>query len=361
MKLHIFNPEHDISLSYDKPFITIPHAAQELRANLGYLPALWADDGDFVLVDDIEFALKALAPYRKLAADVVFVVKEDLAALPLDGISAWGWDKRVRGELSTCGVDEALLPADSDLSFIRCFSDRRHTSALLHEVREGVEEKTCGESFLCTTLDEVEDCVERYGRVVVKAPWSSSGRGVRYVDASVDETKGAWIRKIIEKQSHVMVEPHYNKVADFAVEFSSDGRGCVKSCGLSVFNTINGKYTGNIIAAEDFKRERLSRYVDMSLLDETIGRYERILGGLIGDSYSGPLGIDMMAVAAPGADGFLLHPCVEINLRRTMGHVALSLSQKHLEFASMMSISHNVNYQFRIERIEGKFVNVIFR
>ena len=33
----------------------------------------------------------------------------------------------------------------------------------------------------------------------------------------------------------------------------------------------------------------------------------------------------MMVVATDEKDGFLLHPCVEINLRRTMGHVALSI------------------------------------
>ena len=40
--------------------------------------------------------------------------------------------------------------------------------------------------------------------------------------------------------------------------------------------------------------------------------------------YRGPLGIDMMLVrpAAPSSAP-LLHPCIEVNLRRTMGHVAL--------------------------------------
>ena len=44
-----------------------------------------------------------------------------------------------------------------------------------------------------------------------------------------------------------------------------------------------------------------------------------------------------------------------------MGHVALSLAEKDFEFASMMSIRHKVDYQLCIERIEGKFVNVIYR
>ena len=56
MKLHIFNPEHDIALAYNSILFTPPHAGRELRSDLGFIPALWADDGDFVLVDDVEAA-----------------------------------------------------------------------------------------------------------------------------------------------------------------------------------------------------------------------------------------------------------------------------------------------------------------
>jgi hypothetical protein len=60
---------------------------------------------------------------------------------------------------------------------------------------------------------------------------------------------------------------------------------------------------------------------------------------VLGCNYEGPFGIDMMVVANPDATSekslaadieerqFLLHPCVEINLRRTMGHVALALTR----------------------------------
>ena len=56
---------------------------------------------------------------------------------------------------------------------------------------------------------------------------------------------------------------------------------------------------------------------------------EKELSCLFSGYYTGPLGVDMMVVRA--ADGSsLLHPCVEINVRMTMGHVALALSSKSL-------------------------------
>ena len=56
MTLHIFNPEHDIALASGLSNFTAPHAGRQLRHDLGFLPALWAGEGDVVLVDDQEWA-----------------------------------------------------------------------------------------------------------------------------------------------------------------------------------------------------------------------------------------------------------------------------------------------------------------
>ena len=56
MKLHIFNPEHDLALAVNQPNYTAPHAGRQLRNDLAFIPALWADEGDFVMVDSIDDA-----------------------------------------------------------------------------------------------------------------------------------------------------------------------------------------------------------------------------------------------------------------------------------------------------------------
>ena len=45
---------------------------------------------------------------------------------------------------------------------------------------------------------------------------------------------------------------------------------------------------------------------------------------MVRNIYEGPLGVDMMIVKCGKGESFYLHPMVEINLRRTMGHVALN-------------------------------------
>lgn len=42
MKLHVFNPEHDIALAHDDQYFTAPKVARMLREGCGFLPALWA-------------------------------------------------------------------------------------------------------------------------------------------------------------------------------------------------------------------------------------------------------------------------------------------------------------------------------
>jgi hypothetical protein len=65
--------------------------------------------------------------------------------------------------------------------------------------------------------------------------------------------------------------------------------------------------------------------------------------------YEGPFGIDMMIVASN--DGCLLHPCIEINLRRTMGHVALSLMPDDDELVRVMRIELNDHYKLKINKL----------
>ena len=359
--LYIFNPEHDIALAYDKPHIMVPHVAQELRMNLGFLPAFWAKDGDCVLVDDIKFALKMSAPFKRLMRDVLFVSREDLKSLPIDRVLPWGWDRRIVSELSESGVGDGILPSEEELSRIRHLSGREHTSVLLPKLREGIESETCGESFRCERLSDVEGYIAECHDIVVKAPWSSSGRGIRYVSGKCDEPKSLWIKKILLHQGYVMVEPRYNKVADFAVELYAGEDGRVEYKGVSVFHTLNGKYSGNVIGSEESKLKRLQKYIDLPFLDMLTKRVASLVESHLNGRYSGPLGVDMMVVTDPKTEKFLIHPCVEVNLRHTMGHLAISLAEKIKPFDHLMSIAHDVNYKFRIQRIDGKFVNVIYR
>ena len=56
----------------------------------------------------------------------------------------------------------------------------------------------------------------------------------------------------------------------------------------------------------------------------------------------------MMIVAPNNHNGYLLHPCVEINLRRTMGHLALCLTPADDDIQGLMQIVYEDKFRLRI-------------
>ena len=322
MTLHVFNPEHDLALAANLNNFTSPRAWRLLRREYGYLPALWATADDVVLVEDVVMAEKG---FEQLTGRSYgrFVTKEQIAPLPIAAVDVWGWDLAIRAFLLRQGIEARLLPTEEQIATIRDLSHRYHASRILAQLQgEGI----IGEVTMTDSLDGVRMQLDRLGRVVVKAPWSSSGRGVRFVEGALTPADEGWMKNIIARQGSVMVEPYYKKVEDFGMEFMSDGEGGVDYLGLSVFETHNGAYTGNILASEEEKMKIISVYIPKDLLNIIREKITVLTSEVFKGKYQGPFGVDMMVVARDDGDGFLLHPCVEINLRRTMGHVALCMT-----------------------------------
>ena len=346
-KLYVFNPEHDLALAANLSNFTAPHAGRKLRYDLGYIPALWAGDDDYILVDDVA---KAVRQYGRVRAKIggtpkQFVDKSQLRSLYINKVEPWGWDLALRSFLLRWGVE--CVPSEDDIAVIRDLSHRKQAVELLRQLQLP---GTVGQSCCADTLVEIRQQLGLHGRVVVKAPWSSSGRGVRFLTVGFDDYQERWIKNVIEKQGCVVVEPYYNKVKDFGMEFESDGEGHVNYLGLSLFHTKNGAYTGNLIAKEEEKQELLSRYISADLLSSVREKICQCLGDTFKGKYQGPFGIDMMVVSTADKDGFLLHPCVEINLRRTMGHVALAIPPFADGFTRVMHIELTDKYRMSVRK-----------
>lgn len=363
MKLHVFNPEHDIVMAYGDGMFTSPHAARGLRRDLGFIPAFTAEDGDFVLVDDIESALESLRHVRKYASDVVFITPDDLRNMRFDGshslsIEPWGWDSTLKRQLVASNPDLLpLLPDDKALESIRNMSNRKFASEHLLPWLCETDSIFVGKSRYFTTVEEMNGELVRNGRSVLKAPWSSSGRGVRYVEGMAECPLSGWCRNVISRQGGIMVEPYYDKVMDFGMEFSIGENGMAEYRGLSLFRTVNGAYAGSILATENEKRKMMGRYVGLEVIDRLADMVISRMSDLTGGSYKGPFGIDMMIVADKAGDGFKIHPCVELNLRCTMGHVALGISPNEHEAQKLMRISYNGKYRLRILSTNENLLN----
>ena len=321
-KLFVFNPEHDLALASNLANFTAPHAGRQLRADLCYLPALWAGSDDYVLVEHVELARRL---YGRLRARVGggpgrFVDRQQLSAININKVEPWGWDLALRSALIRYGVSPGACAGEREIAAIRACSHRRLAGEVLRRLGWEVP-------FEATTVEAVKERLRLSPRLVVKAPWSSSGRGVRFLSVGqLSPTIEHWIQNVIRQQGCVMVEPYYPKVKDFGMEFESLGDGRIRYLGLSLFDTHNGAYTGNVIASEDNKLEMISRYISTGSINAVREKVTDALGEVIGHQYTGPFGVDMMLMATTDGNGLLIHPCVEINLRRTMGHVAIDMA-----------------------------------
>lgn len=321
MVLHIFNPSHDEALASDSPFYNETKAAQLTAQSIAPLAAFWAEEGDVLLLP--KGAKIYDSAYTK---NIHYIYEEELASFDyaaIERIEPWGWNKALVHRLRKQGVPERLLPTNKALEDIRQFSSRSLAVSLLSKLVP-LSPMLIGESTWCTSFETTLQTIERYGTAMLKAPWSGSGRGVFRTGLPMSENVEFRIKKVLREQHAIEVEPYYLRKVDFAMEFSAEDNA-VSYQGLSLFRThTSGSYMGNIVADEETLLKMLPE-VSTELLSLVAAACEKELSLLLAGHYRGPLGIDMMLVEEPNSQTLHLHPCVEINLRRTMGHAAISL------------------------------------
>lgn len=315
MRLLYFNPWNDLALASNDAHYTPPASARQMADDLSELPRLWALPGDVVCPP---------------SGDNSF----HLSSVPTQ-ILPWGWSPLTVSCLRRMGVPPSCLPDASQLEAYREAASRATAVRLLSRLRETWPEAFAagllvGESFWCTSEEEVRVACALQEKSMLKMPWSGSGRGLRPVGRrELDERDWAWVARTLTRQGGVEVEPYYNKVQDFALEYWAEG-GRVSNEGLSVFETTaGGVYAGNLVASEQQKMDRLAPYLSAPLLKEVSQRVKELLEeASIPRWYMGPVGVDMMLVRAGSSEAVALHPLVEVNLRMTMGWVALQLKRK---------------------------------
>lgn len=341
MVVHVFNPSHDEALAADNAHYCPSGAARRTGAALWDIAQHWASADDVILRLPSDGSLRG-AVMRSMDG------RETSAAhfawdSSVTAIEPWGWDRHIVGVLRRLGAPERLLPDDARLAAIRALSSRHTAVRVLDALRHpsSVDGEPSlpatvvrAESRWCTSEDAVRSALAAYGgESFCKQPWSCSGRGVWRLtedDWRPDSSLYLRVRKTLREQGAVEVEPVYERVADFAMEFFAEAdvhpepQPCrVRYEGLSLFATHDGgAYAGNVVAPQAELRRRLESLaagvVPQPLpLESLAERLCLVLAGILGTSYSGPLGVDMMLTPRG------IHPCIEVNLRNTMGRVAL--------------------------------------
>lgn len=314
-RLHLYNPANDLALGLGCRNYTPPPNAASLQRAGALLPLWWAGESDCVLAPGAGTAgvssLKAL--YGLNGNPVSETRGSDMRPDP------WGWSADTVRIFTSAGVDPALLPSETDIAAMRMLSHRRTSISMLKEMGRV--------DLLPLETSDPQEAVEmerRHPGCYIKSPWSGSGRGVFCAGGLAPEILLSKAAGIIHRQGSVMVERGMKgKQADFAMLFHISG-GEARYRGISMFLTENrGMYSGNIVAPQEWIFSRLAAMAGRGNLEETARSVAEALGKIAGHKYEGWAGVDMMV-----CQGGMIHPCIEVNLRRTMGVVAMDVASR---------------------------------
>ncbi len=229
-------------------------------------------------------------------------------------IEPWGWNAALVRKFLDHGVPSSKLPDEETILRIRRLAHRRTTISLTDIWNELSEEGN--KVDVPIELTSIGECMDFYLKnpgCWLKAPWSSSGRGV--INTACDMTAELveqWCRGILRRQGSVLGETGADRMSDYATEWSIHG-GKAIYLGLSSFSTSNrGKYISNQTISQSLMTQTFNAESFLSIQD--VVELQKYILQIVFSDYEGPVGVDMI-IERSGK----LRPFVEVNVRRTMG------------------------------------------
>lgn len=335
-RVHLFNPDNDLALANFTPSFTPPRYAAEMVRGGEVLPYWLAADGDVVIASQETAGWFDLMNRLTGKSVNLYCEESHRGFIP----SPWGWSPSACRRFLQAGVEQHHIPSDEAIDDIRQLSHRRTSVTINRLLRQrGVD--TPALPVEVRSMDEFIDQFSVDDKIMLKSPWSSSGRGV------IDSTTMPWrqfmrhVAGIIGRQGSVLIEPRLERRCDFAMLFVQS-EGSARYEGLSLFKCDkHDAYVGNLVASQSFIREQIQRFgIEDHLLDIIEFNLVELLSCVVGKTYQGRMGVDMMVYTDVNGVNRIA-PCVELNLRSTMGHLALEIERQLLAPGSVGQLTMN--------------------
>jgi len=301
--MFVFNPEHELALANNDENFMPKASTKKLAEDLRFL-SFWCET-------------------RHCGLDPQSTEKQEIAAFAaMTGeISVWGWNKYIRKKLILNGIDKNILPSDEYLENIRELSHRKTASEAMAFLCNELKNKILPQpAEILQNITEIENFAQKYSEIVLKSPYSSSGKGVYFSDKNLSNSVLGWCKRTIAQQGCVLGEKRFEVVKNFAMLFQIVDNQ-TNFVGYSLFETDGKIYRNNILISDEKIEETLCHCgLDPQSLNSVKQTLIKFFNQKIAQKYSGFLGVDMFVFQENGKN--FLNPCVEINLRYTMGLVA---------------------------------------
>ncbi|MCB9071392.1 MAG: hypothetical protein H6543_02855 [Prevotellaceae bacterium] len=317
--LYIFNPQHDLALANYSPYYQAPKSAIIFAHDLVLLPLWYASTHADIIAETAD--LNWLSEQKKRFNQLVNINTKNSAEYQY--IQTWGWDPGVRYNLLQLGVSQTCLPSDEALNKIKELSHRQLAADGMLYLQNTLRDINFPEPAVrLSTLDAVMNFTTKHPEIVLKAPYSGSGKGLYWNKGSLTKSLSGWCKRTIAKQGCVMGEEALNKIENFAMEFYSNEQGHIVFSGYSLFQTDDGGiYKNNFLLSDKAIESVLERYIALDTLHSIRHHLIEFFETKIAGHYQGYFGVDMF-IYKQVDETFAINPCVEINMRMTMGMVA---------------------------------------
>ncbi|NOU58559.1 hypothetical protein [Marinifilum caeruleilacunae] len=338
-KIFVYNPTCEIAIANGTVSYMPNKMLSQFEKDLDVLPMYFAKEKDIVLVDripDQEFIASiqktglSIPAFRKFEASLR---DKDFISLNKESLEPWGWSPRIHHIFNE--LKSACSPAFSNRANSNWKKEhkdlysRKKALEILHTFLDNSRQDKYIDkqdtAKICTSVSHVEELISAWKQIVIKAPWSSSGRGLQVLRQShLNDSIVQWIKGTLDLQGYLMVEPLLNKQFDFSLQYYIHENGKIDFLGNGFFSTnSNGQYDSNILGGMP---EEMQKYLPKKDMQELADGIKEVLGSDLAKNYCGYLGVDCMLFLDQDQK-MRIQPCLEINLRYNMGTLALIFDQ----------------------------------
>jgi uncharacterized ferritin-like protein (DUF455 family) len=355
----LFNPDAEDQCAHPGGDYAPNKRIAGMQQDLETLPMLLAKQDDVVLVSKLPNA-----SYLNDLMDLGFAIPEfvvadtshprltkrhELVGRHCGTLRPWGWSPRVRKFLAPLSAENVApwldTPNSQDALFSKAWFAERYErltqdlpfveTCLLEPPPESV-----------TTMEEAQATIARlfengFPMVVLKSPFGTSGRrNMRLRPDEPNTRQRAWIQRTLDVQKAIVVEGFFEKAADLSFQFDVVAGAPCRMRGVTrPMTDHSGRFRGIFVTRPlkdlepDLRHFAFRGAGDSKWLEKCFTELARRCGSeLEAHGYEGPAGFDAMIVRHDGQ--LKLRPLVEVNVRWTMGRIALALSERTAPGAS---------------------------
>jgi len=366
-----FNPTCELAVANGSFSYIPPLLLQKMERDLEMIPFVFTTENDFVLTDDApseEFKHQLIEAGFELPT---FCNLAELISLPTNSFNAiypWGWSPAAHFKLKSlkekCGGEfktsvvfnwtnehKMLLERSSSLEFLINLLDKYPCDWFIDRLMIGVR---------VSDVREIETLLLKNRALVLKAPVSSSGRGIQVIrKATLNNSNKQWISGVLKQHKYLIAEPFLEKMADLSFQFQISSNSKIDYLGFSFFETnSNGQYLGTLLHPD---LNKILGEVNPEMLKIMIESTAKAIREALNDSLyaqlqRGYLGVDAMIFKHQKK--IMIQPCIEINCRMNMGILSMQLEKKiHPKSRGNFKLFYERQRNFKNFVLEQKKIN----